>query len=161
MATTHSEGGRTNISFQTLRPQLKTLLDNTSLFVEVSGTPKLEFSGYPAAYVVQSDNSSDYDTTRDNERVYAFSIRIFYSTKSIGVASALSRLEQTVDDVLDALDKDSIKPVATRVVGVSMPTGYTWINTFSVPSSFGEIDGEQLLTAEIGVRVRVLFNTTS
>lgn len=149
------------MSFQTLRPQLKTLLDNTGLFVEVSGTPKLDFSGYPAVYVVQSDNSSDYDTTTENERNYAFVIRIFYSTKSLGVASALSRLEQTVDAVLDAIDKDSIKPVGTRVVGVSMPTGYTWINTFAVPSSFGEVDGEQLLTAEIRVRVRVLFNITS
>jgi hypothetical protein len=148
------------MSFQTLRPQLKTLLDNSGLFHETSGTPKIEFSGYPAAYVVESDNSGDYDTTKDNSRVYAFIVRIFYSTKSVGVNEALKRLEKIVDAIIDDIDEDSLKPAATRVVGIGMPTKYTWINTFAMPSSFGEVPEQQLITAELKVTIRVIFDIT-
>jgi len=94
------------MSWQTIRPQIKTLLDNTGAFQETSATPKLQFDGYPAAYVVQSDQDSDFETNVENERIYAFLIRMFYSTKGIGVATALTRLEGIVDDIVDAIDQD-------------------------------------------------------
>lgn len=148
------------MSWQTLRPQLKTILDNSGLFVETSGTPKISFTGYPAAYVVQSDNEGDYETTKDNVRVYAFIIRIFYSTKSVGVDTALQRLEQTVDSIIDAIDQDSLKASTSRVIGISMPAKYTWINTYATPSSFGEVEGQELVTAELKVRVKVSVDIT-
>ena len=60
------------MSWSTLRPQLKTILDNSDLFVDVSGFPKLKFNGYPAAYVAHDVEEASYDTTSENERVYAF-----------------------------------------------------------------------------------------
>lgn len=148
------------MSWQTLRPQLKTILDNSALFVETASTPKLQFSGYPAAYVVQSDNEGDYETNKDNIRIYAFVIRMFYSTKSIGVATGLTRLEETVDAIIDAIDQDSLKSSTSRVVGISMPAKYTWINTYATPSSFGEVEGQELVTAELKVRVKVSVDIT-
>lgn len=148
------------MSWQTLRPQLKTLLDNTGVFQEVSATPKINFSGYPAAYVAPSDNEGDYDNTTENKRTYAFLMRIFYSSKSIGVATALTRLEQIVDTVIDAIDNDSQKPAASRVIGVSMPANYVWINTFATPSVYGEVEGQDLIMAEIRIQVRILFDIT-
>ncbi len=144
------------MSWQTLRPQIKTLLDNSGLFQETSAFPKIKFSGYPAAYVVQSDSEGDYETTNENERIYAFLIRIFYSTKNQTVATALERLEKIVDAIIDDIDQDSYKDANNRVIGVDMPTGYTWINTYAVPSMFGEVEGEELVMAEIRVRVKVI-----
>lgn len=148
------------MSWQTLRPQLKTLLDNSGLFVETSATPKLSFTGYPAAYVVQSDNEADYETTKDNKRTYAFVIRIFYSTKSIGVATALERLEQTVDTIIDSIDQDSLKSSTNRVVGISMPSKYTWLTTYATPSVFGEVEGQELVSAELKVKIKVSVDIT-
>lgn len=148
------------MSWATLRPQLKTLLDNTGLFQETSAFPKLEFNGYPAAYVVQSDNESDYNTTTENSRIYAFIMRMFYSTKSIGVATALQRLEVIVDSVIDAIDSDSFKAVTSRVIGINMPAKYQWINTYASPSLYGEVEGQELVMAELKVRIKVLFDIT-
>jgi hypothetical protein len=148
------------MSFQTLRPQIKTLLENSGLFQQVSGTPIINFTGYPAAYVVQSDNSNDYNTNKDNVRVYAFIVRIFYSTKSLGVDLAIQRLETIVDSIIDLIDEDSIKSSATRVIGVNMPNKYDWINTFAIPSSFGEVEGQQLVTAELKINIKVIIDIT-
>jgi len=149
------------MSWQTVRPQVKTLLENSGLFQEVSGTPKIKFSGYPAAYVVQSDNEADYSTTTENARVYAFIARIFYTTKGVGVSTALERLEQTVDEILDDIDQDSLKTASGgRVIGTSMPSGYTWLNTFAAPSLFGEVEGENMVMAEIKIRVKVIRDIT-
>lgn len=149
------------MSWVTLRPQLKTLLDNTGLFQETSAFPKSDFTGYPAAYVVQSDNEGDYNTTTENARIYAFIIRCFYSTKSIGVPTALGRLEAIVDSVIDAIDTDSFKTITGgRVVGISMPAKYQWINTYASPSLFGEVQGQELVMTEIKVRIKVLYDIT-
>lgn len=154
------------MSWQTLKPQLKTLLEGiktggTAVFQEVSRTPKFAFTGYPAAYVAESDNESDYSTTIENSRLYSFVIRAFYSTKSIGVDEAIQRLEKIVDAVIDEIDKDSLKPSTTRIVGINMPSKYTWINTFASPSVFGEVEGQELVMAEIRVRIRVIYDITS
>lgn len=149
-----------NISWQTLRPQIKTLLDNSDEFQDTSGTPELKFTGYPAAYVVQSDSEADYETTSENVRIFAFIIRMFYSTKVVGVGTALERLEKIVDAILDDIDQDSYKGAGSRVIGINMPSGYTWINTYAVPSVFGEVEGEQLVMAEIRVMIKVIRDIT-
>lgn len=148
------------MSWQTLRPQIKTLLTNSGLFQEVSGTPKIKFNGYPAVHVVKSDNESDYNTNKENERVYAFLVRIFYESKQVGVATAEERLEETVDAIIDAIDQDAIKPSTTRVIGISLPSGYIFIDTIPVPSVFGEIESEQLVMAEIRVRIKIIRDIT-
>jgi hypothetical protein len=148
------------MSWQTLRPQIATLLTNTGLFQEVSATPKLKFSGYPACYVAHSGNESEYNNTTENSRVYAFTVVLLYSTKKVGVSTALTRLEKKVDSVIDAIDQDSLKSASTRVIGISMPSKYTWINTFATPSVFGQVDAEELVIAELNVSIRVLVDIT-
>ena len=71
------------ISWTTLRPQIGTLLSTLSTIQEVSNAPKVIFSGYPAVHVVPSENSNDYETTKENIRTYAFALRVFYETKQI------------------------------------------------------------------------------
>lgn len=131
------------------------MLATLSTFQEVSGTPKAQFGGYPACYVVPSDNEADYETTKENIRVYAFLIRIFYETKNTSIADGLVALESLVDSVLDLFDKEDQKGASTRTVGISLPTGYTFLNILAHPTSWGEIAEENLLMAEIVVKVRV------
>lgn len=153
------------MSFKTIRPQIKTLLDSLTsggqaIFQEVANTPKFEFSGYPAAHVVPSDNASEYETTIENERIYAFSLRCFYETKSTGVGTALDRLEDVVDAVIDALDEEDQKGSATRIIGVNLPTNYTFLRIEATPSAWGELPNEQLLMAEINIKVHISFDAS-
>lgn len=143
------------MSFNTLRPQIATLLDSLSGIHEVSSTPKLKFGGYPAAYVIPSSNENDYETTSENVRVYAFNIRLFYETKDTGIEDALDKLEGIVDTVIDTFDQEDLKDSSSRTVGLNLPSGYTFINMFAHPSVWGEVEGEQLVFAEIGVKVRI------
>lgn len=148
------------MSFNTLRGQIKTVLEAESDIGEVSGSPKLKFGTYPGAYVVPSDNESDYETNNENIRTYAFVVRVIYETKSTGVENALDALEDIVDSLLDIFDQEDQKGASTRTVGVSLPSGYTFLNIWATPSEWGEIPDESLLMAEIRVRVRVSRDVT-
>ena len=143
------------MSWQVLRPQIGTLLETLDTIQEVSNAPKIKFSGYPAAHVVPSDNESDYETTKENVRTYAFMVRLFYETKVTGVAEALGALEKIVDSVLDLFDQEDQKGAATRTVGVSLPARYTFLNIWAVPTGWGEVPGEELIMAQLSVRVRI------
>ena len=148
------------MSWQTIRPQIKTLLDSISSIQAVSGTPEIQFSGYPAAYVIPSDNEAEYETTTENVRVYAFIVRLFDETKGGTVGTAMVALEKVVDAVLDAVDKEDLKSSSDRTVAVSLPTGYTFLNIFAVPGLWAELPDEQLLMVELTIRVRVSRDVT-
>lgn len=143
------------MSFKVIRPQVKSLLQTITKIQEVSGSPKLQFSGYPACFVIPSDNKADYETTKENIRTYAFIVRFFYETKSTGVSDALEAMEDLIDTVLDTFDKEDLKDGSTRLVGVNLPTGYTFLNILAHPSEWGEVRDENLLMAEIIVKVRI------
>lgn len=148
------------MSWNTIRTQISTLLDNSGEFQEVSSVPKLKFKGYPAAYIVPSDSVSDYEDSSHNKRTYAFNVRLFYETKQTGVGDALDKLEGIVDTVLDTLDQEDLKGAASRTIGIDLPAGYTYINIYAHPSVWGEIPDENLLFAEIKVSVRVSRDVT-
>lgn len=148
------------MSFAILRPQIKTLLDTIDTIQEVSGTPKVQFDGYPACYVIPSENESDYETTRENVRVYAFSVRVFYETRDTGVADALTSLESLVDTILDTFDKEDLKGSTTRTIGTDLSSGYQFLNIFAHPTAWGEILDENLIMAEIVVKIRVSIDLT-
>jgi len=143
------------MSFTTLRPQIGTLLETLDTIQEVSNAPKIKFGGYPAAHIVPSDNEADYETTTENVRTYAFTVRIFYETKVTTTEDALSALEEVVDSVLDLFDQEDQKAAADRTVGIDLPARYTFLNIWAVPGLWGELPGEQLIMAELSVRVRI------
>lgn len=154
------------MSWQTIRPQIGTLLesvqvDGNQAIQEVFDTPKLKSTGNPFAYVVPSDNSAEYETTTENQRVYAFIVRVFYQTKNITIAEAQQRLEKVVDAVIDKFDQDDQKGGADRTVGMNLPTGYTFLSILAHPSEWGELPGESLLMAEIRVQVKLSIEVNS
>lgn len=152
------------MSWSTVRPQLQTLLesielDGGSAFVEIKSFPKLDFSGYPSAYIIPSDQESDYETTIENQRFYSFFIRIFYETRDTTVEVALNKLEEAVDAVMDAIDKED-KKTSGRVVGINLPTDYVYLSIDAAPSAWGELPTEALIMAEIKVRVRISYDAS-
>lgn len=149
------------MSFKILRPQVKTLLSSISAIQEVSGSPKLRFSGYPACYVIPSDNKSDYETNSENVRIYAFIVRVFYDTKETGIGDALVAMESLVDTILDTFDKEDFGTNLTRTVGTGLPTGYTFLNIMANPSLWGELPEENLIMVEINVKVRLSIDVMS
>lgn len=153
------------MSWQTIRPQIKTLLESVQVsgqtaLHQVFSTPTLKSTGNPFAYVVHSDSLSDYETTTENIRTYAFIVRAFYQTKNIGVDIALQRLEKVVDAILDKFDQEDLKGSSSRTVGISLPSGYTFINILAHPSEWGELPGEELVMAEIRVKVKISIDIT-
>ena len=153
------------MSFKTIRGQFRTLLisltsGGNTILHEVISTPELKFNGYPAAYIVPSDLESEYETTIENERVYAFIIRIFHETKKTGIATAIDVLEDVVDAVIDALDQEDKKGASTRTVGVSLPANYVYLGINATPGIWAELPGEQLVMAEIKVRVKVSYDAS-
>lgn len=148
------------MSWQVLRPQIATLVSSVPEIQEVSSTPKIRFEGYPAAHIVPSDNSGDYETTSENERIYAWTIRLFYETKAGGVAGAFPALEEIVDSLMDLFDLEDMKG-DDRTVGVDLPARYTYINMFAMPNRWGELPDEELLMAEITVRIRMSIDISS
>ena len=128
---------------------------------EVSNAPKIKFSGYPAAHIVPSDNESDYETTTENVRTYAFILRVFYETKQTSLENAFSALEELVDSILDLFDQEDQKGASDRTVGVSLPARYTFLNIWATPSSWGEVPGEQLIMAQMSVKVRISVDITT
>lgn len=148
------------MSWKTLRSQVGDLIESLDKMGEVSSTPKLDFEQYPGAYVIPSDNTSDFETNIENERAYAFFVRIFYETKNTGVADAVDKLEDAVDDIIDAIDQQDKKGSATRIVGINLPSKYTYLSVSATPSVWGELPTEDLIMAEIKVVVRVSFDAT-
>jgi len=142
------------MSWTVLRPQLKTLLETLSTIQEVSSVPKIKFGGYPSATVNPSDNSADYETTTENIRTYSFNVHVFYETKQTSVEDAFTALDEVVDSVIDLFDQEDQKG-ASRVVGINLPTGYTFLNIWATPSYWGEIPGEELLMSQIVVKIRL------
>ena len=143
------------MSWKTLRPQLKTLLDTISTIHETASFPKAKFSGYPAATVTPNENEADYETNTENIRTYSFMVRVFYETKSTGIADAITALEEVIDSVIDTFDQDDLKGSGTRTVGVNLPSTHTFINIWATPSAWFELPDEELIYAQIVIRVRI------
>ena len=143
------------MSWVTLRPQIKTLLDTISTLQEVSQAPKIKFGGYPSAHIVPSENSADYETTTENIRTYAFTIRVFYETKQTSIENALTALEGVVDSIIDKFDQEDLKGSTSRTIGMDLPDNYMFLNIFANPNMWGVLSEDQLIMAEITVSVRI------
>ncbi len=87
-------------------------------------------------------------------------VRIFYETKKTKIQAAIEALEEVVDSVIDAFDQDDLKGSATRTIGISLPSGYTYINMWAMPSAWFELPDEELIYAQVVVRVRISRDIT-
>ena len=137
--------------FEELKYQLKVILQANNLIQEVYDWEVEQMRGYPVAIVVPSANDSDYRTTTENMRVYAFSVILLYDRGQVKKAQdAEKAMTQLVDSVLDDFDKN------WNLSGVNNPTGMTFLFLEAVPSSWGYMERESSLRiAQINLRCHV------
>lgn len=148
-------------AWSTFRTQVYDLVNNnkSSLNIqEVYNYPKLKFLGYPATNVTPSDSDNDYETTTENIRTYVFKVRNFYEMKNTGLQDAITALTDVADNVIDIFDQENEKSAANRVVGIDMPSRYTFLNIWASPSLWGLVEDEQLIFNEVSVRIRISYD---
>lgn len=115
-----------------------------------------QFNEDPVAVVTPSGNEGDYSTTKENERIYAFNLKLFVSRSERTATEADRVLRNLVDSVLDDFDKDYY------FVGLAVPTGYTMINVFAAPSSWGYSGREsEYRVSEVAVKCRISVDITN
>lgn len=112
--------------------------------------------GTPAMTITPSGNESEYATTTENVRIYAFTIRL-YAIRGDGTAAERTcekAMRDMVDTVLDTLDKN-------WNIFVNTQTGYTFLGMSSAPSQWGYSGRENMYrVAEIKVGIRYHVDTT-
>ena len=134
-----------------LKNKIDTQLRTISKLQEVSDSPKLQFSGYPSAVIIPSEDSSDYETNQENLRIYAFNINLFYEIQNvdIGIGNAVDALYDLADDIMDLFDKDQ------TLTGISLPTGYTMIAVMPASGAWGEVPDTKLITKTISLKIKI------
>ena len=137
--------------FNNLIKFLSQKLINNNKIEEVYTYEAGQFKGDPTAIIVPSSNESDYETTDENIRIYAFKILLFVKrTQPRDESKAEEVMRDLVSSVIDNFDKDYM------LTGIEVPTGYTFINVFASPSSWGYSGAEdQYRICEINLRCRV------
>ena len=151
------------MSFNTINTKLKSVLGDVTKIGHVYEYPTEKFDGFPSATITPSENASDFETNNENERNYAFIIRLFQDIPNSNVSGekplpyAFRVLRLLVDDVLDKFDRDE------TLSGIILPTGYTMLNLTATPSSWGAIVDldQKIILAEIIITAKVSFDTTS
>lgn len=131
--------------------KITSILRANSLISIVYNFEEGVFTGDPVAVVTPSSHESDYNTTEENVRIYAFVIRLFVRRSKPRTPEDSDRiLRELVSSVIDDFDKDY------TFTGIDVPTGYTFINTFAMPSIWGYSGREdEYRVAEVTVRCRV------
>ncbi len=137
--------------FSTLRDKIVEILEAVDEVQDVFPYEAEQFEGDPACTVTPSSNEGDYNTTDENIRIYSFNIRAYVTrTKTRTKKEADEVLANLVDSIIDDFDKDY------TFSGISMATGYTFINSFVLPSNWGYYGREaEYRYAELLIKCRV------
>ena len=143
--------------WEILTTKLKQILEANTLISNTYSYEASDISGTPVATLTPSANESDYTTTTENTRVYAFMLRLYVDRPSGENNEQVSEeaMRQLVDDVLDNFDKDP------QLSGISLPTGYTMVTVRPAKVVWGQVPETHLITAVIDLEVKVEFNINS
>lgn len=134
-------------NFSNLKTKIAAIVSANTYINEVSVYDKPAFSSSPAATVVPSGNASDYATSVDNNRMYAFTVTILVPYDAEGAANAESTLTEIIDSLLDDFDQDFTL------------SGSCLLMT-AAPSEWGWQEREVLYrVATIALRCKVYVNT--
>ena len=136
-------------SFEGIYNEIIAKLQAISDLQEVQTYPDANFSGFPSACAYPTTQDGAYFDTLRNERVYNFTVEVFYETKNTNKNTALVALFDVVDQILDSFDQDFTMSSAT------MPAGKDIFDIVPVSSLWGEIENEELIGCQISIQVRV------
>lgn len=114
--------------------------------------------GSPALTLTPSANESEYSSTTENRRVYAFVVRLYVDRPSSGNAAeqtAEKTMRDLVDTVLDRLD------VNHQLSNIAAQSGYSFLFMEATPSRWGYAGRENIMrVAEINVRLHFDVDVT-
>jgi len=144
--------------FEEILQKLKLQLEANVLIEHTQDWEDIQTDADPWAIIVPSDNESEYNTTEENARVYAFKIMLFVS-RTVRAKSAADRVMRVlVDSVIDDIDKD----YAFIDAGVPTKTGYTFLANYAAPSTWGyAMPEDEYRVATINVRALVSVDLNS
>ena len=150
--------------WQNLRKKIVAILNANDLIQDVYDYEATEFGADPCATVVASANESDYRTTINNTRIYAFKVQLW--VKRAGVnrddQKAENVLMDLVDTVLDNFDQYYTLGTGSPGAALVLPAGYTMIKLEALPSAWVYMDRETLYRgAEITLRVHMDVDVTN
>ena len=134
--------------WEKLSAKIISILDANTLLENQYNYEKQKPDGIPFATLTPSSNESEYDTTTEDKRVYAFTLRLYNERSGqIKPENAETAMRELVDSVLDDLDKN------WQLTGLESETGYTFLLMEAAPSSWGYIEEPaQYRVAEIVIR---------
>lgn len=140
-----------------LKTKIIAILNANNLFQEVYDYEAAQFGGDPVATLIPSANESDYRTTSENRRIYAFNLQLWVKR---GDPKTDKRSEDTltdlVDSVLDDFDRWFTLGTGSPGSALVLPTGYTIIRVEATPSAWLYSERETLYRgAEITLRVHM------
>ena len=58
-------------------------------------------------------------------------------------------------------DLEDMRQGNARTIGINMPSRYTYLNLFAVPGRWGDLPDEELLMAELTIKVRISIDVSS
>ena len=135
--------------FQSIRNQIKTKLEGIASIQEVRDYPSEEFGGFPAAMVTSTRNEGEFETTKENKRVYVFTIYLLEDVESKGARQARRIIEGVVDDVIESFDEDQL------LTGVSLSSKETMIICFPGLADVYETSDGKYTIGEMELKVAV------
>jgi len=140
-------------AYQNIRDKLEAKLNAVSDINEVYDYPKMDFGGYPAAVIIPTEGESDWETNKDDQRAYVFDVLIYYEMNQATPNTALDRLMDVCDDVLDSFASDK------QLSGISLPANKTIITVDPVFAGYETVPDKELLVARIKVKVIISIAT--
>jgi hypothetical protein len=142
--------------FENIIQKIKTKLEANTLIQTVYTYERADGLGTPFATVTPSANESDYHSTTENRRIYAFNIRLFVERAGQSTEiTADTTMRALVDSVLDDFDSD------WALTGTTTKSGYSLLYTRATPSVWAYAGREmEYRVAEIKLQAVVLIDTT-
>lgn len=144
--------------WQILKNKIVAILQANSLLQEVFDYEVQDFNGDPVATIQPSANESDYRSTSDNRRMYAFSLQLW--VKRDGARDA-KEAENTLTDLVDSVvdDFDRYFTLGQGSPGtLTLPSGYLIVKVRATPSAWfyaNRENGVLYRAAEVILRVEM------
>lgn len=137
-------------------------MNANTMLQEVYDHEATEFGGDPVASIIPSSNESDYRTTSENRRSYAFSVRLWVKRGDPRSDAKVDQImRELCDSVLDDFDRYYTFGTGSPGATLVQPTGYTIIRLHALPSTWGYVEREALYRiADVTVRVEVDVDVT-
>lgn len=144
------------MSWNSLKTDIKTLLDTITDIQDVSSKADLNFLGFPAVTISKVSLNNEVVTSRENMRTYLFNINVFQETRTVGMPEAVNIIEEIGEKILDKLDQEE-QFNSTRIIGDSLSGKYHILMIEPISYDWEYLEEQELVILPIGVSIKVSY----